>query len=55
MAYLLIDGENFKRKMAAVLRPSDGGRPLWHEYNFKGLVDKVLKDIKIERAVFLLC
>lgn len=27
-------------------------RPVWHEYNFKGLIDKVLKDIKIERAIF---
>ncbi|MDO8686586.1 MAG: NYN domain-containing protein [Candidatus Berkelbacteria bacterium] len=52
MAYLLIDGENFKRKMGAVLRSSDNKRPVWHEYNFKELTDKVLKDIKIERAIF---
>ncbi|MBI4158577.1 MAG: NYN domain-containing protein [Candidatus Yanofskybacteria bacterium] len=52
MTYLLIDGENFKRKLGAVLRSSDNKRPAWHEYNFKGLFDKVLKDIKIDRAIF---
>ncbi len=49
---MLIDGENFKRKLGAVLRSSDNKRPAWHEYNFKGLFDKVLKDIKIDRAIF---
>ena len=52
MIYLLIDGENFKRKIAAVLKVSDDKRLIWHEYDFKGLIDKVLKDIKIEHAIF---
>ncbi len=34
------------------MRSSDNKRPAWHEYNFKGLLDKVLKDIKIDHAIF---
>lgn len=35
-----------------VLRTSSDKRPVWHEYNFKGLLNKVLKDIKMDRAIF---
>jgi len=52
MIYLLVDGENFKRKIGAVFKSLYKKRPVWHEYNFKGLIDKVLKDIKIGRAIF---
>ena len=52
MTYLLIDWENFKRKIGVVFKLSSGESPVWHEYNFKGLIDKVLKDIKIDRAIF---
>jgi len=51
-AYLLIDGENFKRKLEAALKSLNQDRPVWHKYDFKGLIDKVLKDIKIERVIF---
>jgi len=50
--YLLIDGENFKRKIAVVLKSFDNKRPVRHEYNFRGLFDKVLKDTKLKRVIF---
>src|SRR3990167_10261343 len=49
---LLIDGENFKGKIRSVFREMAKEKPAWHEYNFKGLLDKVLKDIPIARRVF---
>jgi len=52
MAILLIDGENFKAKLSAVFKETKRARPKWHEYNFQGLLDKVLADIKIDRKVF---
>ena len=52
MAYLLVDGENFKRKIGAVFKLLSKKRPVWHEYNFKGLIEKVLDGINIERAIF---
>lgn len=45
---LLVDGENFKGKIRSVLKPTKEGkaeRIVWNEYDFKGLLDKVLKDI----------
>jgi len=50
MSYLLIDGENFKCKIGAVLKHHEN-RPVWHEYNFKDLIGRVLKGIKVERAL----
>lgn len=52
---LLIDGENFKGKIRSVLKPTKpdkAERAAWHEYDFKGLLDKVLKDLSIDRKVF---
>lgn len=49
---LLIDGENFKGKMKAVFYTAGKERPVWHEYNFKGLFEKVLNGYKIQRKVF---
>ena len=49
---LLIDGENFKGKIRAVFKESGKDKPTWHEYDFKGLLDKVLKDIKIDQKIF---
>ncbi|OGZ09907.1 MAG: hypothetical protein A3D65_00065 [Candidatus Lloydbacteria bacterium RIFCSPHIGHO2_02_FULL_50_13] len=48
---LLIDGENLKGKMKFVLRSKDG-RILWHEYDFRGLLQKVLTGISVDRSVF---
>ena len=39
---LLIDGENFKGKMKAVFKEAGKERPAWSEYDFKGLLEKVL-------------
>jgi uncharacterized LabA/DUF88 family protein len=49
---LLIDGENFKGKMSSVFRYGKMEKPNWHEYDFKGLLEKVLAGIEIERKVF---
>ena len=49
---LLIDGENFKGKIKAVFKGASNKRPAWHEYDFKGLLDKVLSGIEIQRRVF---
>jgi uncharacterized LabA/DUF88 family protein len=52
MIVLLIDGENFKGKVEAVFKDAKKERPKWHEYDFKGLFEKVLVGISIERKVF---
>ena len=49
---LLIDGENFKGKIRSVFRESKRQRPAWHEYDFKGLLGKVLEGIELDRKVF---
>ena len=49
---LLIDGENFKGKVRSVLGDAGKGRPVWHEYDFRGLLNKVLDGIRIDRRVF---
>ncbi len=51
-AILLIDGENIKGKIRSVFKDAGKERPVWHEYDFQGLLDKVLKGIKIDRKVF---
>ncbi|MFA5831764.1 MAG: NYN domain-containing protein [Candidatus Paceibacterota bacterium] len=49
---LLIDGENFKGKMSSVFRHEKKEKPNWHEYDFKGLLEKVLAGMVIERKIF---
>jgi len=49
---LLIDGENIKGKIRSVFRDTDKEKPVWHEYDFRGLFDKVLDGIHIDRRVF---
>ena len=49
---LLIDGENFKVKIKTIFKETDKERPVWYEYDFKGLLDKVLKGLQIDRKVF---
>jgi hypothetical protein len=49
---LFIDGENFKGKIKAVFRETGKGKPIWHEYDFKGLLSKVLFGTDIDEAVF---
>ena len=49
---LLIDGENFKGKIKSIYKDAEKERPVWHEYDFKGLLDKVLGGLAIDRKVF---
>lgn len=49
---LLIDGENFKGKMKSIFKDSGKERPVWYEYDFRGLLDKVLDGLPIDRKVF---
>jgi uncharacterized LabA/DUF88 family protein len=49
---LLIDGENFKGKIKTVFNDAKKGKVVWHEYDFKGLLDKVLKGISIDKKTF---
>jgi len=49
---LLIDGENIKGKIRSVFKDADKEKPIWHEYDFRGLLDKVLDGIRIDRKVF---
>jgi len=49
---LLIDGENLKGKIKAVFNEAGKDKPVWHEYDFKGLFTHVLNGIKIDRHVF---
>src|SRR3989344_1646511 len=49
---LLIDGENFKGKIKTIFKENERIRPVWHEYDFEGLLDKVLKGLQIDRKIF---
>lgn len=49
---LLIDGENFRAKLADVFKDAKKERPEWHTYDFKGLLNTVLSNIKIDRKIF---
>lgn len=49
---LLVDGENLKGKIKTVFKEAGKEKPVWHDYDFKGLLDKVLKGIAISRKVF---
>jgi uncharacterized LabA/DUF88 family protein len=46
---LFIDSENFFKKMKVIINSSDFNLS---KYNFKGLFDKVLKDLKIDEIIF---
>ena len=49
---LLIDGENFRKSLAAVFSATDKPFPAWHEYDFQRLFNSVLSGIKVDRCVF---
>lgn len=51
-AFLLIDGENLKGKIRSVFQEIKAGKLVWNEYDFKGLFEKVLGGIAIERKIF---
>ncbi len=49
---LLIDGENLKGKIKSVFKEAQKDKPVWHEYDFKALFDKVLNGIEINKKIF---
>lgn len=49
---LLIDGENFKGKIKGVFTDGGTDKPVWHQFNFRGLLDSALKGITIDRVIF---
>ena len=49
---LFIDGENFKGKIRSVFREASRDKPVWHKYDFNGLLNKVLVGTEIKRRVF---
>lgn len=51
MAIIFIDGENFRKHVQSIfwVQKKDS---VWHSYDFRGLFDKVLQGIKVERAIF---
>lgn len=49
---LFVDGENLKGKIKSVFIETAKKRLVWDEYDFKGLFDKVLTGIDIQRRVF---
>lgn len=49
---LLIDGENFRKALGVVFKSAERQSPAWHEYDFKGLFDKVLTGLEISHRTF---
>lgn len=49
---LFIDWENFKKKLEAVFEKEGINRPKWNQYNFLGLLNKVLQRIEIDQKRF---
>lgn len=47
-----IDGENFRKSISLVFKENGKNKPVWHIYDFKGLLDKVLKGISINQTLF---
>lgn len=49
---LFIDGRNFLGKLEDVFQRENRSRPEWAAYNFRGLLDHVLKGITIDDQIF---
>lgn len=49
---LLVDGQNFKGKIRSVFEENGKGKPVWDSFDFKKLIELVLKDITINEKVF---
>ena len=49
---LFVDGRNLLGKLEDVFKSESVSLPLWHTYNFKGLLDLVLRGIKIDERIF---
>ena len=48
----MIDGENLKGKIAEVYTTSGKQRPDWHTYDFRGLLNKVLTGLTVDKTIF---
>jgi len=48
---LLIDGENFKKKIKAVFKVEGLDSPEWDKYDFGGLIEKVIDKIQFNRKI----
>lgn len=49
---LFVDGENFIKKLKAMFKEAKQSTPRLDIYNFKGLFDRILKEIKIDKKYF---
>ena len=49
---LFIDGENFKGKIRGVFKSVGKKTPIWHEYDFRGLLDQVLGGLQMDSRTF---
>lgn len=49
---LFIDGQNFKGQIKRVFEEAGKTKPVWHTYDFRGLLDQVLQGTPIDRKVF---
>ena len=49
---VFIDGENFRKSIRFVFHNADKSQPIWHEYDFKRLLDKVLEGMTPYSVVF---
>lgn len=49
---LFIDGRNFLEKISSIFEPSNQKEVDFSIYNFRGLIDKVLLGIKVDRVIF---
>ena len=41
-----------KKEVKEIFKNVGKNKPIWHKYNFKGLLDKVLQDIEINKSIF---
>lgn len=51
---LFIDGRNFLEKISSVFKSNNQKDVDFSVYDFKGLIDKVLLDVKIDKMIFYL-
>lgn len=49
---ILIDGENLKGKIKAIFKVVKKNKPIWHQFDFEGLFNKTLLEIRVSKKVF---
>lgn len=50
--FVLIDSENFKRKIESVFKEAGRAKPDFSRYNFRKLLDTAIEDIAVNRTLF---